>query len=401
MLDGGSLPLTGLRLLDLTHALAGPYCTMVLGDLGADVIKVEPPGEGDQARSWGPPFVNGESSYFMSVNRNKRSVALDLKHEAGVAAALDLALHSDVLVENFRPGTAARLGLGWEALHERKPDLIYASISGFGQGQPSLAGYDQIAQGTSGLMSITGEPGGSPTKVGVPVGDMVAGMFAAHAIMASLLERARTGVGRYVDVALNDSLLALHSYQAGRYFATGEPPGREGNHHPTIAPYGTFATRDAHLNLAVGSDAQYRRFCEALQAPELATDERFTTNAARQAARAELTIEIERRLTRRTTGEWLARLEAAGIPAGPIHDLAAAFGDPVAAQRGMRVHLEHPTAGRIGQVGAPWKLDGYSLPMRMPPPLLGQHTSEVLAEVLGYTPEQIAALQPDSAPQTL
>jgi len=388
-------PLAGIRVLDLTHALAGPFCTMLLGDLGADVIKVEAPGEGDHARRWGPPFVNGESTYFLSVNRNKRSVTLDLKNEDGLRAATDLALASDVLVENFRPGTTARLGLGWDVLHERRPELVYASISGFGQGRPALAGYDQIAQGTSGLMSITGEPQGKPVKSGVPVGDIVAGMFTAHAIMAALVERSRTGTGRYIDVALNDSLLAMLTYQAGRYFATGEPPGRDGNHHPPVAPYGTFATRDGHLNLAVGSDEQYRRFCEALQAPELATDPRFVTNADRQHSRAELVIAIERHLTRRSTGEWLARMEAAGIPAGPILDLAMAFTDPVAVGRDMRVEVEHPTAGRIGQVGAPWKLDGRSSPVRLPPPLLGQHTAEVLADVLGYSPEQIATLQPD------
>ena len=393
--DAGPQPLAGLRVLDLTHALAGPFCTMLLGDLGADVIKVEAPGEGDHARRWGPPFVNGESTYFLSVNRNKRSVTLDLKNEDGLRAATDLALASVVLVENFRPGTTARLGLGWDVLHERRPELVYASISGFGQGRPALAGYDQIAQGTSGLMSITGAAGQQPTKVGVPVGDIAAGMFAAHAILAALVERARTGVGRYIDVALNDALLALLTYQAGRYFATGVPPGREGNHHPTIAPYGTFATRDGHLNLAVGSDEQYRRFCEALQAPHLATDPRFATNADRQAARTQLVIEIERQLTRRTTGEWLARMEAAGIPAGPILDLEMAFSDPVAVERDMRVDVEHPAAGRIGQVGAPWKLDGQSSPIRMAPPLLGQHTAEVLTDVLGYSPEQVAAVRPD------
>jgi formyl-CoA transferase len=300
-----------------------------------------------------------------------------------------------VLVENFRPGTAARLGLGWDLLHERRPELIYASISGFGQGRPALAGYDQIAQGTSGLMSITGPPEGRPTRAGVPVGDIVAGMFTAQAIMAVLLERARTGTGRYIDVALNDSLLALLTYQAGRYFATGEAPRSDGNHHATIAPYGTFATRDGHLNLAVGSDEQYHRFCEALQAPELASDPRFATNPERQAARAELTIEIERRLTRRSTGEWLARMEAAHIPAGPIHDLEAAFTDPVAVEREMRVEVDHPVAGTISVVGVPWKLDGQTSAVRLAPPTLGQHTEEVLTGVLGYAPEQVAAVQLD------
>jgi crotonobetainyl-CoA:carnitine CoA-transferase CaiB-like acyl-CoA transferase len=389
------LPLEGIRVLDLTHALAGPYCTMLLGDLGADVIKLEPPGTGDQARAWGPPFVNGESAYFMSVNRNKRSVVLDLKSTAGLDAAIGLALKSDVLVENFRPGTAARLGIGWNELHERSSKLVYASISGFGQGRPTLAGYDQIAQGTSGLMSITGEPDGPPTKAGVPVGDIAAGMFTAHAILAALIERQRTGVGRYIDVALNDALLALLTYQAGRYFATGEPPRRDGNHHPTIAPYGTFATLDGYLNIAVGSDDQYRRFCDALQAPELIADQRFASNAERQTARTELTIEIERRLTRRTTGEWLARMEAAGIPAGPILDLELAFTDQVAVGRQMRVEVEHPVAGTVSQVGAPWKLDGDSSPVRMAPPLLGAHTAEVLAEVLGYESDRVAAVRPD------
>ncbi|HZV52817.1 MAG TPA: CoA transferase [Candidatus Dormibacteraeota bacterium] len=388
------LPLEGFRVLDLTHALAGPYCTMLLGDLGADVIKVEPPG-GDHARRWGPPFVDGESAYFLSVNRNKRSVVLDLKHEPARDAAIALALISDVVVENHRPGALARLGLGVEELRARKPELIYASISGFGQGRPTLAGYDQIVQGTSGLMSITGSPDGPPTRAGIPVGDIMAGMFTAHAILAALLERQRTGGGRTVDVALNDSLLAVMTHHAGRYFATGQAPGREGNYHPTIAPYGTFATRDGHLNIAVGSDEQYRRFCEALEAPELGSDPRFATNADRQAVRAELTIEIERRLARRTSGEWLARLEAAGIPAGPIHDLAAAFSDPVAVERGMRVEVEHPTAGRVSQVGSPWKLDGASSPVRLPPPLLGQHTAEVLTQLLGYDEARVRALRPD------
>jgi crotonobetainyl-CoA:carnitine CoA-transferase CaiB-like acyl-CoA transferase len=386
------LPLDGVRVLDLTHALAGPYCTMVLGDLGADVIKVEPPGEGDHSRHWGPPFIEGESSYFLSVNRNKRSVALDLKSDQGRCAAQDLAAASDVLVENFKPGTAARLGLGYEELSATNRRLVYASISGFGQSKPTLAGYDQIVQGTAGLMSITGMPDGPPIKLGVPIGDISAGMFAAHAILAALYERERSGHGRRIDVALNDSVLALLTFQAGRYFATGEPPRREGNHHPTIAPYGTFATADGFINLAVGSDDQFRRFCEAIGAAALAADKRFASNRERQHHRPELAEAIEGRLRERSTAAWLPEMEKAGVPAGPIHDLAQAFADPMAVERGMRVELEHPSAGPISVTGVPWKLDHDAALIRRPPPRLGEHTAEVLLEVAGYDRERIRAL---------
>jgi formyl-CoA transferase len=376
------LPLAGIRVLDLSHALAGPYCTMLLGDLGADVIKVEPP-RGDQSRQWGPPFINGESSYFLSVNRNKRSVVLDLKSESGLAAAEALAMACDVVVENFKPGTMERLGLGAEKLQGMKAALVYVSISGFGQNQPALAGYDQIAQGTSGMMSVNASPDSPPTKVGVPIGDITAGMFAAHAVLASLLERVRTGRGRHIDIALNDALLALFTYQAGRLFATGEVPVQEGNYHATIAPYGTFAVRDGFINVAAATDAQYRRFCEALDAPELADDPRFATNAMRQASRAALVREIEGHLKKGTRDAWLDRFQAFGIPAGPILDIAEAFASPLATAREMRVEVDHPAAGRISQVGAPWKVDGASSPIRLPPPRLGQHTDEVMRELLG------------------
>jgi len=376
------LPLTGIRVLDFTHALAGPYCTMLLGDLGADVIKIEPP-KGDHSRQWGPPFINGESSYFLSVNRNKRSVVLDLKRPAALRVAEKLAMASDVVVENFKPGTMTRFGLDAEKLHGLKAGLVYASISGFGQNQPTLAGYDQIAQGTSGMMSMNAMPEGPPTKVGVPIGDITAGMFASQTILAALVERTRTGKGRRIDIALNDSLLALFTYQAGRYFATGEIPSLEGNYHATIAPYGTFAVRDGFINVAVASDDQYIRFCEAIRAPELAEDPRFASNALRQAAKLDLASAIEGHLREDTRAQWLERFEKFGIPAGPILGIDEAFASPLATERDMTVEIEHPKSGLITQVGAPWKIDGASSPIRMPPPLLGQHTAEVLREWLG------------------
>ncbi|HEX4213740.1 MAG TPA: CoA transferase [Candidatus Dormibacteraeota bacterium] len=384
-------PLEGVRIFDLTHALAGPYCTLVLGDLGADVIKVEPP-TGDLARRWGPPFLEGEATYFLSVNRNKRSVALDLKREAAREAARRLALACDVVVENYRPGTASSFGLGPERLRSLRPDLIYASISGFGQTHPDLAGYDHIAQGTSGIMSVTGPAGGDPTRVGVSIGDMAAGMFTAQAILAALLARGRTGEGQTIDVGLHDSLLALLGFHAQAYFATGQVPRPQGNQHHVLAPYGTFATADGHLNLAVGSDAQFASFCRALGAPELVEDERFRTNADRHLRRDELTAEIERRMGERPTAAWLAAMREHGVPAGPINDVAGAFADDVTVARGSRIKVDHPV-GEIDQVVAPWRLDGQPAPIRRPPPLLGQHTEEVLVEVAGLTPDEIAALR--------
>ncbi|HEX6350876.1 MAG TPA: CoA transferase [Candidatus Dormibacteraeota bacterium] len=378
-------PLEGIRVFDLTHALAGPYCTMLLGDLGADVLKIETPGEGDHSRGWGPPFVNGESSYFLSVNRNKRSVALDLKSEAGRRAAVLLATACDVLVENLRPGTAGRLGLRYEDLKRLHPGLIYCSISGFGQDRPSLAGYDQIVQGTAGLMSITGLPDGPPIKVGVPIGDIAAGMFGANAICAALYARERSGEGTFIDVAMQDSVMALLTFQGARYFATGQPPGREGNQHPTVAPYGTFETADGFINVGVGSDAQFKKLCEAIEAPALAGDPRFLTNRDRQQRRAELNPQIAEALRRRTTTEWQAVLEEAGVPAGPILDLDQVFADPGVQARGVEVSVEHPAAGTWRMVGAPWRLDGARFQVRRPPPRLGEHTAEVLAEISGLS----------------
>ena len=381
-----SATLAGVRVLDFTHALAGPYCTMLLGDLGADIAKIESK-TGDQSRQWGPPFIGDESSYFLSVNRNKRSVVLDLKSKDGLEAARSLALAADVLVENFKPGTMERLGLGPNELQAFKPSLVYASISGFGQDHPTLAGYDQIAQGTSGMMSVNAPPGAGPTKVGIPVGDLAAGMFATHAILAALFERERTGTGRYIDLALNDALLALFTYQAGRLFATGAAPKSDGNFHATIAPYGMFEAGDGFLNLAVATDEQFARFSEAIGTPELAHEPAFATNALRQASRDTLVARIEDRLKKGTRAEWLARLEAAGIPAGPIYDLKEAFDSRLAADRQMRLEVERPGRGTITQVGAPWKIDGASSEIRLPPPRLGEHTAEVLKEWVDGRPD--------------
>jgi crotonobetainyl-CoA:carnitine CoA-transferase CaiB-like acyl-CoA transferase len=373
-------PLAGVRVLDLTIALAGPYCTMLLGDLGADVVKVESP-EGDQSRGWGPPFVEGESSYFLSVNRNKRSVVLDLKSDDGRRAAAELAARSDVIVENLRPGTVARLGLGYEQVRERNTGVVYCSISGFGQDRPAVGGYDQIVQGTAGVMSLTGEPDGPPTKFGVPIGDIAAGMFGAHAILAALLARTQAGEGRHIDVAMHDSVLALLTYQGARYFATGEAPRREGNFHPTIAPYGTFETADGFINIGVGSEAQWKSFCAATGLNGLVADPRFATNRDRQANRAVLNEAVGRRIRERSSDQWQRELEAAGVPVGPINDLAQAFADPGTQERGIEVVTQHPRVGEWHMVGTPWRLDRQAFAVRRPPPMLGEHTAEILREL--------------------
>ncbi|MDV6373038.1 CaiB/BaiF CoA transferase family protein [Deinococcus arenicola] len=383
-----TLPLSGIRVADFTRVLTGPFCTMLLGDLGADVIKIEPPG-GDDTRGWGPPFQeseNGrESSYFLSVNRNKRSVTLDLKTPEGMDAARKLIAGSDVLVENFRPGTLDRLGLGWEALRAIHPRLVYASISGFGQSGPyrDRAGYDVIAQGMGGMMSYNGEPGGPPLRVGVAVADVFSGSLITQAILAALFQRERTGRGERVDVNLLESVIALGSSQVGRYLATGEIPVPVGNDHRSIVPYGTVACGDGFVNIAVGNDALWRRFCTALDLTELGADPRFATNEGRVNSRAELDVLMLGGLARFTRQEIMDRLEVAGVPCGPVNNMAEVFADPHVQARGVAVTVDHASLGHTTVTSPPWDIGGQTLPVRRAPPTLGQHTAEVLAELEG------------------
>jgi formyl-CoA transferase len=380
----GSLPLDGIRVADFTQALSGPYCTMLLADLGADVVKVERPGRGDDSRHWGPPFVGDTAAYFLAVNRNKRSVELDLHSPSGREAAAALVANSDVLVENWRPGTAARLGLDAVTLTQRHRRLVHCSISGFGGDGPPRAGYDQIVQGMSGWMSLTGDGAGGPFKAGLPVGDISAGMFAAHGIMAALYKRERTGEGAVIDVAMLDSLVAMLAYQATRFFATGVSPLREGNQHATIAPYGTFPTKDGSLNVCVGNDQQFQRLCAALNAQQLGGDSRYQTNPLRLEHRAELTDDLSTVFRELTSADLLERLEVAGVPAGPIRTLDEVFADEDVQRRALQLRVEHEQLGEVSVPGGPWRIDGEPVSARLPPPVLGRHTAQILEE-LGLT----------------
>jgi formyl-CoA transferase/CoA:oxalate CoA-transferase len=384
--------LQGITVLDLTRVLSGPYCTMMLADLGARVIKVEQPGKGDDTRAWGPPFLNGESSYFLSINRNKESITLDFKHPDGRAVLDRLIERADVLVENFRPGTLKRLGLDYLSLSARCPRLIYASISGFGQTGPRSkeGGYDAVMQGEGGLMSITGAADGPPFRLGVAIADIVSGMFAAQGITAALFCRERTGKGQHVDVAMLDSVVALLSYQAGIYFATGTPPPRLGNRHPTIVPYETFRASDGDFVVAVGNDEQWRRFCQVTGLPD---DERFATNRQRVTGYDELRPALGARLLQGSRAEWIGKLRAAGVPCGSVRDLHEVFTDPQVAARDMLIELEHAAAGVLKTIGTPVKLTDTPGSVRTPPPLLGEHTRTVLGRDLSYTEPEIDQLR--------
>ena len=387
-------PLAGLRVLDLSRILSGPFTTMIFADLGAEVIKLENPRTGDDTREWAPPYQGDQSAYFLSVNRNKRGIAVDLKAEPGREIALRLAEQVDIVVENFRPGTAARLGLGYDQLTARNPRLIYASISGFGQTGPyaSEPGYDAIAQALGGVMSVTGETNGEPVRIGNSAADIGAGMWAAIGILAALHARDATGHGEWIDISLLDGQIAWLTYLAGGYFATGEVPRRYGSAHPTIVPYQALRTGDGHLMVAVGNDTLWQRFAPLIGLPELVDDPRFAGNPDRVVNRELLIPLVEAALAARGSAEWAVELAGAGIPAGAINNVAAALAHPQVLARDMVLTAEHPTAGTLHMTGSPIKLSHHTTTVRRPPPTLGQHTDEVLGD-LGYSAGDIAALR--------
>jgi len=399
-------PLSHIRVLDLSRVLAGPWAGQNLADLGAEVIKVERPKVGDDSRAFGPPWVKDregrdtkDSAYFTSANRGKKSITVNISSAAGQAIVRELARASDVLIENYKFGDLARYGLGYDDLRVLNPRLIYCSVTGFGQTGPyrERPGYDFMIQGMGGMMSVTGEPGGEPMRAGVPVADIITGMYASIAICAALAHRAESGKGQHLDLALLDSQIALLAYQNTNYFATGTPPSRIGNLHPNIVPYQPFRTADGEIIIACGNDNLYRKFCEAAGCPELAGDARFATNGKRVENRAELTHLLQEIFARRPTREWLELLEAAGVPNGPINDVAQVFEEPQVRARGVRVELDHPVAGKLPTVASPMRFSGTPVEHKLAPPLLGAHTEEILRERLGRNAAQIAALRAEGA----
>jgi crotonobetainyl-CoA:carnitine CoA-transferase CaiB-like acyl-CoA transferase len=385
-------PLDGITVLDLTRVLSGPYCTMLLADMGARVIKIEQPRKGDDTRAWGPPFLEGESAYFLSINRNKESVTLDFKHAEGRALLDRLLERADVVVENFRPGTLGKVELDYASLAPRFPRLVYCSVSGFGQTGPrrSEPGYDAVMQGEGGLMSITGPPDGPPYRLGVAIADIVSGMFAAYGVALALFAREKSGKGQAVDVAMLDAVASLLTYQAGNFFASGNVPVRLGNRHPSIVPYETFAASDGEFVLAVGNDAQWHTFCGVAGLPD---DPRFATNRQRVTDYEALRPFVADRLRAGTRRYWIDKLTAAGVPCGSVRNLQELFDDPQLQAREMIAHVEHATIGQLRTLGVNVKLSATPGAVRTAPPTLGQQTDAVLARDLGLSAEAIAGLR--------
>ena len=392
-------PFEGIRVLDLSQAATGPYCTMLLGDLGAEVIKVERPERGDDTRQWGPPFIEGESAYFLSLNRNKKSLSLNLKHPEGLKIALELARRSDVFVENFRPDTLERLGLGYQALSAMNPRLIYCSISAFGPTGPyrNYPGYDVIISALGGLMGITGEKDRPPCKVGVAVTDVSTGIMAQGAISAALYAREKTGKGQRIDLSLLETQVSVLINQASNYLLAGIIPQRAGSHHPSIVPYQAFKAKDIYVTVGAGNDELFRKLCNVLDIPELAEDTRFKTNPDRVKHRDALEEILQERLKTKTAAEWFQILSSAGVPCGPVNTLDRVFQDPQVLHRKMVEEIDHPRAGRIRLVGLPVKFTDTPAEIRTPPPVLGEHTQEVLQGLLGYDPARIEKLRAEGA----
>jgi len=390
-------PLEGIRVLDLSRILAGPWCSQHLADLGADVIKVEHPERGDDTRGWGPPYLEGtqEAAYYLAANRGKRSIAVDIAQQEGQALIRELVASCDVVLENFKVGGLKRYGLDYETLKQVRPDLVYCSITGFGQSGPyaKRAGYDFLLQGMGGLMDITGrpddEPGGEPMKVGVAVVDLFTGMYAATSILSALLGRNRTGEGAWIDLALMDVQVSMLANQAMNFLTSGQSPTRLGNSHPNIVPYQAFATADGHIILAVGNDGQFKRFCEVAGMPLMASDERFATNRSRVQNRKLLVPQIERLICAKPTSYWLESLEREGVPCGPINTIEQVFSDPQIQHRGMKMQMPHPQAGKVNLVSNPIRFNDQPLNADALPPRLGEHTQAVLSELL---PDRIAYL---------
>lgn len=392
-------PLDGVRVLDLSRVLAGPYGTMILGDLGADVIKVEQPGKGDDTRAWGPPWAGTESAYYLSVNRNKRGITLNLKHPEAQEIIRQLAAESDIVVENYKLGTLERMGIGYEQLREVNPRLIWATISGYGLDGPfaDKAGYDFAVQGESGIMAITGEPDGEPMKVGVAIVDVTTGMFAVISILAALRARDITGAGQRIDASLMMSAVAWLANVGQSHLVSGLPAPRVGNAHANIVPYEAFRARDQYMTITVGNDKQFQSLCAIVGRPELGTDPRYATNPQRVAHREELLTILKDIFLTRDADDWLAECYAAGIPSGRINTVEQVFEHPQVLARRMLVEVPHPTADVLKMAGIPYELSETPGTIRLAPPLLGQHTDEILSERLGRTTDQIAHLRREGA----